>query len=156
MGAEITDTSTVATAGGTSAPLRAETEAMLDAVNALRLDDLRALVDDDYGIVDVDPQGDAVVLDTKAEWDAYMEAAFAGMRAADARLSYDVVDYSACEGRDLAYSVVRFRQTVGVGDGTQRHTCVATIVWKRTPDGWREARWHCTREATEVLRGPQG
>lgn len=128
-------------------PFFAETQALLRSVNLLDLDGLRSMVDDDYGIVDVDPEGRTVVLDTKADWDAYMERNFAAMRAAGAGLSSDILDYHGDLADRLGYSVVRFVQRVELGGAVIENRCVATIVWKRTDDGWREARWHCSPEA---------
>ncbi|MGZ8804800.1 MAG: nuclear transport factor 2 family protein [Microbacterium sp.] len=125
-------------------PLRAETQALLDAVNTLDLDALRAMVDDDYGIVDVDPEGRTVVIDTKAEWDAYMDLNFAAMRAGGAVLSSRVLDYHGVEAGRLGYSVVRFDQRVEIAGTVIENPCIATVVWKRTDEGWKEARWHCS------------
>jgi len=30
---------------------------------------------------------------------------------------------------------------------------VATIIWKSTPDGWREARWHASVISTDIPEG---
>lgn len=125
-------------------PLRAETQALLDAVNTLDLDALRAMVDDDYGIVDVDPEGRTVVIDTKEQWDAYMDLNFTAMRAGGAVLSSRVLDYQGVEAGRLGYSVVRFDQRVEIAGTVIENPCIATVVWKRTDDGWKEARWHCS------------
>lgn len=128
-------------------PLREQTQALLDAVNALDLDALRAMVDDDYGIVDVDPEGRSVVIDGKPEWDAYMERNFAAMQAGGAVLSSRIVDYHGEADDRLGYSVVRFVQRVEIGGVVIENPCIATIVWKQTPEGWKEARWHCSLDA---------
>lgn len=129
-------------------PLLVETQALLDAVNRLDLDGLRAMVDDDFGIVDVDPEGRSVVISTKAEWDAYMDANFTAMRAAGAGLSSQIREYHGEMADDLGYSVVRFIQRVSIGPTVIENPCIATIVWKRTEGGWREARWHCSLDQT--------
>lgn len=125
-------------------PLLEETRALLDAVNRLDLDGLRAMVDDDFGIVDVDPEGRSVVLSTKAEWDAYMHVNFAAMSTAGAVLSSQIREYHGEMTDDLGYSVVRFVQHVTIGPTVIENPCIATIVWKHTEHGWREARWHCS------------
>jgi hypothetical protein len=78
---------------------------------------------------------------------------FAAMEAAGARLETEVLGYHGEEADTLGYSVVRFRQTVGVGAQTQHNYCVATVVWKLADDGWKEARWHCSLERVEVDEG---
>ena len=125
-------------------PFYRETRAMLDAVNALDLETLRGLVDDDYGIVDIDPEGHSVVIESKEAWDAYMARNMAAMRAAGAQLDSEIVDYDGEVGESFGYSVVHFRQSVTLGGNTLDNHCVATIVWKNTDDGWKEARWHCS------------
>jgi ketosteroid isomerase-like protein len=128
------------------ATFRALTERPFTAVNALDLEGLRGLVDDDFGIVDVDPTGRTVLIDDLPGWDAYMREQMAAMRAAGAALRTDVLDHRASVGTDLAHSVVRFRQHVDLPGGpTLVYDCVATVVWKLGADGaWREARWHCS------------
>lgn len=125
-------------------PFRAETQALLDAVNALNLDALRAMVDDDFGIVDIDPHGRTVVIDSRAQWDTYMAENFAAMRAANAVLSSRVIDYHGVQVDRLGYSVVRFVQRVELANAVIENACVVTIVWKHTDEGWKEARWHCS------------
>ncbi len=125
-------------------PFYSETQAMLNAVNALDLDTLRGLVDDDYGIVDIDPEGKSVVIESKEAWDAYMARNMAAMKAAGAQLDSEIVDYDGEAGKRFGYSVVHFRQSVTLGGNILDNHCVATIVWKNTADGWKEARWHCS------------
>lgn len=127
-------------------PFFGETQTLFRCVNTLDLEGLRAMVDDEYGIVDVDPEGRTVVLGTRAEWDSYMEINFAAMRAAGAELSTEVLEYHGEAAGGLGYSVVRFVQRVEVGGAVTENPCVATIVWKLTDDGWKEARWHCSPE----------
>ena len=50
----------------------------------------------------------------------------------------------------LGYSVVEFRQTLTIGDHTASFDCVATIIWKHTARGWREARWHGSVVSADV------
>lgn len=127
-----------------SAPLLAETRALFDAVNALDLERLRALVDDDCGIVDIDPAGGSVVIDSPGEWEDYMRRNMESLAAAGGRLSTEILDYHGTRAETLAYSMVRFRQRVSVGEETSSHHCIATIVWKWAGGSWREARWHCS------------
>jgi DNA-binding NarL/FixJ family response regulator len=98
----------------TGQPFFEQTLALFDAVNSLRLDELRELVDDDYGIMDVDPAGETVVIESKAEWDEYMVRNFAAMEAAGARLETEVLKLLG-EGRSakqIAGELYRSEDTV--------------------------------------------
>lgn len=123
-----------------------ETEQLLTAVNKLDLPKLRAMVDDDFGIVDVDPEGNPVIINDMKEWEAYMEKNMVAMRELHASLSYEIDDYQESVTEQMAYVVVRFTQQVHIPEGPEMsHQCIATIVWKSTDQGWKEARWHCSR-----------
>ena len=131
-------------------PFHRLTTQLFAAVNALDLDQLTALVDDDYGIVDIDPDGNAVVIDTKAEWHTYMQENFTLMRTMGPDLRTDVQTYHDVQTNDLAYSVVKFVQHVRIIDTHVANHCLATIVWKRTGTEWKESRWHCSLLKKEV------
>ncbi len=51
---------------------------------------------------------------------------------------------------DLGYSVLEFRQSLAIGRHEATFDCVATIIWKRTDSGWREARWHASVVSSDV------
>lgn len=122
------------------------TERLLTAVNKLDLPQLRQMVDDDFGIVDVDPEGQPMVINNMEEWEAYMEKNMIAMRELHARLAYEIDEYHEKVADTMAYVVVKFRQHVHIPEKAEmEHDCIATVVWKKTDDGWKEARWHCSR-----------
>ena len=122
------------------------TERLLSAVNQLDLPKLRNMVDDDFGIVDVDPEGNPIVINTMEEWESYMEKNMLTMQQLHARLSYEIDEYHENVSDSMAYVVVRFVQQVHIPEKQEMsHSCIATVVWKKTEDGWKEARWHCSR-----------
>jgi ketosteroid isomerase-like protein len=122
------------------------TERLLSAVNQLDLPKLRNMVDDDFGIVDVDPEGNPIVINTMEEWESYMEKNMLAMQQLHARLSYEIDEYHENVSDSMAYVVVRFVQQVHIPEKQEMsHSCIATVVWKKTEDGWKEARWHCSR-----------
>lgn len=134
----------------TQSPFYEQTQAMFNAINTLQLDDLRTLVADEYGIVDIDPEGKTVVINSVDEWETYMAENFAAMQDANAALSTEVKSYHGEVMGDMGYSVVRFIQTVDLHVRTLHSHCVATIVWKYTDGQWKEARWHCSLEKLDV------
>jgi len=122
------------------------TERLLSAVNQLDLPKLRNMVDDDFGIVDVDPEGNPIVINNMEEWESYMEKNMLAMQQLHARLSYEIDEYHENVSDSMAYVVVRFVQQVHIPEKPEMsHSCIATVVWKKTEDGWKEARWHCSR-----------
>lgn len=122
------------------------TEALLTAVNRLDLPELRTMVDDDFGIVDVDPEGNPIVIDNMDEWEAYMEKNMLAMQTLHAKLSYEIDEYHENVSDRMAYVVVKFTQRVHIPEKPEMtHHCIATIVWKQTEQSWKEARWHCSR-----------
>jgi len=126
------------------------TEALLQAVNELDLPKLRNMVDDDFGIVDVDPNGDPVVINDQEEWEAYMHKNMLAMQELQAELSFEIGEYHERVSPDMALVVVRFEQHVKVPEQpAMKHPCIATVVWKKTDEGWKEARWHCSRLRSE-------
>jgi hypothetical protein len=120
------------------------TRSLLDSVNTLDYDGLRRMVDDEFGIVDVDPEGKSIVIDDMDAWERYMRVNMEAMRDAEAELSSEILDYRESATTDMAFSVVRFRQDVGLGSQTISNFCLATIIWKRQNGSWKEARWHCS------------
>ena len=123
-------------------PFYAETLTLLRSVRDHDFDSLDRLCDDDFGIVDVDPSGSARVIRNAAEWSEWFRELFATLDALGATTDSEIINYQAVKDGSLGYSVLEFRQSLSIGDHTAFFDCIATIVWKRTERGWREARWH--------------
>ncbi len=121
-----------------------ETKTLFRSVRLRDFETLAALCDDDFGIVDLGPQGESVLIRSRAEWEAWFRSLFAKLEAMGADTDTRIDNYQVRMGSDMALSVVEFCQTLAVGDQVGLFDCVATIVWKRTPQGWREARWHAS------------
>lgn len=139
-----------------AAPFFAETCELLRCVRDHDFDTLADLCDDDFGIIDLDTQGQNVPVRSRPEWERWFTDLFAQLEAMPASTDSDIVDYQALEGVDLGYSVLEFDQKLTVGAETARFRCIATIIWKSTVDGWRESRWHCSlieADIPEALTG---
>lgn len=131
-------------------PFFAETVTLLTSVRTHDFDTLAALCDDDFGIVDLDQTGRNVMVRSRDEWEAWFRRLFSELDAMGAGTDSEILAYDAVEGADLGYSVVEFRQSLTLGDTIAHFDCVATIVWKRTPQGWKEARWHVSLLSADV------
>jgi len=146
-------TSSLEDAAGSSwadAPFFAETVTLLRSVRDHDFDTLAELCDDDFGIVDLDQSGANVMVRTRQDWENWFQRLFGEMAAAAATTDSEILNYDALAGSDLGFSVLEFRQSLQVGEHTGFFDCVATIVWKQTPEGWKEARWHVSLLSADV------
>jgi ketosteroid isomerase-like protein len=128
----------------------AETVSLLRSVRDHDFDTLATLCDDDFGIVDVDTSGAVRPIRDRASWERWFRELFSTLDALGATTDSRIDDYQAVATDDLGYSVLDFTQTLAVGGHVASFECVATIVWKRTPAGWREARWHASVISSDV------
>ena len=88
--------------------------------------------------VNLEPSGQ------RTEWEEWFHELFATLDMMGAETDSEILDYHATATEELGYSVLDFRQFLTVGSTAATFDCIATIVWKRTPKGWREARWHAS------------
>lgn len=133
-----------------AAPFFAETVELLQSVRDHDFDTLAARCDDNFGIVDLDQSGANVMVRTREDWEGWFRRLFAELEAASAGTDSTITQYQALSGSDMGFSVVEFTQSLTVGPHVGHFDCVATIVWKLTTDGWKEARWHVSLLAADV------
>jgi len=135
----------------TDRPFFAETLVLLRAVREHDFDTLAALCDDDFGIVDIAPDGSGVPIRTRAEWEAWFrDGLFPRLEALGADTDSEVTGYQALVSGDLGYGVVDFRQSLTIGGLVATFDCIATIIWKQTATGWKESRWHCSVISSDI------
>lgn len=125
-------------------PFYDQTVTLLTSVRDHDFATLAALCDDDFGIVDIDVSGRARPIRSRAEWEEWFTTLFATLDAMDAATDSVILDYRALPQGSLGFAALDFRQTLTVGPHVATFECVATIIWKLTPQGWREARWHAS------------
>lgn len=131
-------------------PFLEETVTLLASVRDHDFTTLAALCDDDFGIVDIDVSGAARPIRDRAEWEEWFTTLFATLGAMDAATDSFVLDYRALRRGELGFGVLEFQQTLTVGPHVATFECVATIIWKLTAQGWREARWHASVISSDV------
>ena len=131
-------------------PFYDQTVTLLHCVRDHDFATLAALCDDDFGIVDIDVAGTSRTIRTRAEWEAWFTSLFATLEVMNASTDSVVLDYKALREDSLGFGVLEFEQTLTVGPHVARFECVATIIWKLTADGWREARWHASIVSSDV------
>ncbi len=121
-----------------------ETLILLQAVVDRDLDALLGIGDEDFAIIDVDPEARTALARTEPVWEPWFRRYFLMLDALDASIDVEIDAYRSLKTSELGYSVVEFRQTVEGPSLSAWFDCIATIVWKNTDDGWKEARWHCS------------
>ena len=139
---EPTDRVKVAADAFEKRPFFAETKRLFQYVSEHIFDDLAALCDDDFGIVDLGPAGENVVVDDRAGWEQWFHDLFAKLDGMNAETDTEITDYQALKHETMGYSVVKFTQRLGFGGQDAFFHCIVTIIWKKTADGWKESRWH--------------
>ncbi len=131
-------------------PFYAETLTLLRSVRDHDFETLSWLCDDDFGIVDIDPSGLAQPIRNRVEWERWFHELFATLSAMGARTDSEILDYKSMKEGTMGMSVLEFRQSLSIEGLLATFDCIATIVWKQTPRGWREARWHCSVISSDV------
>lgn len=131
-------------------PFYAETLTLLRSVRDHDFETLAELCDDDFGIVDIDPSGTARPIRDRVGWERWFHELFSTLDAMNADTDSEILDYRAMVQDSMGMSVLDFRQTLTVGRLVASFDCIATIVWKQTPDGWREARWHASVISSDI------
>ncbi len=131
-------------------PFYAQTVTLLHSVRDHDFATLAALCDDDFGIVDIDAAGNARPIRNRAEWEEWFTTLFATLNSMNAATDSVIRDYKALSQGSLGFGVLEFQQTLTVGPHVATFECVATIIWKLTDQGWREARWHASIISSDV------
>jgi hypothetical protein len=134
----------------TDVPFFEETVTLLRSVRDHDFDTLAALCDDDFGIVDAGPDQKPVAIRDRAGWEGWFRGLFGQLDALAAATDSRITGLESSVGTDMGFSVLYFDQMLHVAGMTATFDCTATIVWKLTPDGWREARWHVSILSADV------
>jgi len=123
-------------------PLYDLTVSLLGCVRDHDFTTLARLCDDDFGIVEITTSGGSLVIRDRAGWEEWFTGLFAQLDAARAQTWSEITGYDVRVGQDMAYSVVDFDQLFVTEQESLRFTVIATIIWKREDDGWKESRYH--------------
>ena len=128
-------------------PFYDETVCLLQSIRDQDFATLSALCDDDFGIVDI---GAARPIRTRGEWEQWFTTLFASLKGMNAAIDLVILDYQGLKQGALGFGVLELQQTLTVGPDVATVDCVATIIWKLTPTGWREARWHASVISSDI------
>ncbi len=133
----------------TAKPFFALTQEMLNCVRDFNFTRLAAICDDDYGIVDINTTGGSEIIRDRAGWEAWFTGLFAKLTEMKASTWSEITHYEVVTGEDMAYSVVDFDQVFVTPEQRLRFGVLATIIWKKTSDGWKEARYHSSLKGVQ-------
>lgn len=125
-------------------PFYQQTLTLFKWVSSHDFDTLADLCDDDFGIIDLDPEGRSVPVANRAEWENWFRMLFARLDEINAHTYTEIRTYDALQTSEMGYSVVNFDQFLEVGEQNLKFNCITTLIWKRTDQGWKESRWHCS------------
>ena len=131
-------------------PFFDETVTLLRSVRDHDFDTLAALCDDDFGIVDAGPDQQPVAIRDREGWEAWFHGLFGQLDAMGAATDSRITGLESSVGADMGFSVLYFDQLLYIAGLTASFECTATIVWKLTPDGWKEARWHVSILSADI------
>ncbi len=131
-------------------PFYAETVTLLKSVRDHDFDTLAALCDDDFGIVDAGPDQTPVAVPDRAGWEAWFRGLFAQLDAMGADTDSHITGLQSSVTSEMGFSVLYFDQFLFFAGERARFECTATIVWKLTESGWKEARWHVSILSADV------
>ncbi|MCE2935734.1 MAG: nuclear transport factor 2 family protein [Cyclobacteriaceae bacterium] len=135
----------------TTKPFFELTQEMLNCVRDFDFDRLSEICDDDYGIVDINTTGGSEIIRDRAGWEAWFRGLFVNLKGMNASTWSEITQYEVVTGENMAYSVVDFDQIFITPEQKLRFGVVATIIWKKTPDGWKEARYHSSLKGVQPM-----
>lgn len=123
-------------------PFYKESVTLFESVSKHDFDTLANLCDDDFGIVDLNEEGKNVIIRDRKGWEDWFQTLFKKLDQMKADTWTEITQYDAIKSTDMGYSVVDFDQFLKVGEQTLKFSCVTTIIWKKTDQGWKESRYH--------------
>ncbi|MEO0332425.1 MAG: nuclear transport factor 2 family protein [Bacteroidota bacterium] len=127
------------------------TSEMLNCVRDHHFDRLAQICDDDYGIVDINTEGGSEIIRDRAGWEKWFTGLFKTLDQMQAQTWSEITNYEAEQTGEMGYSVVDFDQMLVVGEKRMRFSVIATIIWKKVGEVWKEARYHSSLIKVEEL-----
>jgi hypothetical protein len=125
-----------------SKPFFSLTKEMLDCVRDHNFDRLSQICDDDFGIIDINTQAGSEIIRDRAGWENWFKGLFVQLDEMNATTWSEITRYEALEKTDMGYCVVDFDQIFIAGEQKFRFSVIATIIWKKENEVWKESRYH--------------
>lgn len=127
------------------------TEEMLGCVRDHNFVRLSAICDDDFGIVDINTEGGSEIIRDRKGWEDWFSGLFKTLDSMGAKTWSEITSYEAIEHETMGYSVVDFDQYFIAGDQKLKFGVLATIIWKKEGNEWKESRYHSSLKGVEPI-----
>ena len=135
--------------------LRNESEALLHDLDAGNVADMLARMDEASVVLDLDENNHPVRVDGRAKVTAYLGGLGEAMKKEGLRFHSTIARNDCSAISDFGYCVLEFDQTVTAGGQTMPPSKFrATVVARRTGEGWRWTHWHGSFRETPPAPAP--
>ena len=115
---------------------------MFDCVSSHDFEKLSQICDDDYGIIDINPEGGSEVIRDREGWENWFKSLFARLKQMNAKTWSEITNYQSMVSGYMGYCVVDFDQVLVIDGKRHRFQVLATIIWKQVEGQWKESRYH--------------
>jgi hypothetical protein len=115
---------------------------LLNSVRDHHFERLSQICDDDFGIVDINPEGGSQIIRNRQQWEEWFRGLFSQLKSRGAVTWSEITRYEALQKGEMGYSVVDFDQIFVEGSQKLKFPVLATIIWKKEGHVWRESRYH--------------
>lgn len=129
------------------------TKKMFECVATHNYEELSRLCDDDYGIIDINPEGGSEIMRDRLGWENWFKGLFVQLQKMEAETWSVITQYEEFTTSELSYSVVDFDQFFVHEGKTLKFDVIATIIWKKVGENhWQESRYHSSLKKVEEIK----
>ncbi|MGD1841126.1 MAG: nuclear transport factor 2 family protein [Thermonemataceae bacterium] len=125
---------------------------MLNCVRDHNFERLAQICDDDFGIVDINTKGGSEIIRDRAGWEGWFSGLFEQLQQMKAKTWSEITHYEALQHETMGYSVVDFDQIFIADEQQLKFKVLATIIWKKVGDVWKESRYHSSLISVEPFQ----
>ncbi|MCA1762906.1 MAG: nuclear transport factor 2 family protein [Flavobacteriales bacterium] len=115
---------------------------MLTCVSEHDFSKLAEICDDDFGIIDINPEGGSEIIRDRSGWENWFKGLFSELKKRNAQTWSEITNYEAIKSEKMGYGVVDFDQIFIDGEHRLKFSVIATIIWKKVDGKWLESRYH--------------
>lgn len=135
------------------------TQELLETIDRLDYDALLNFVHSNYQMIDVDNECNTVLLSNIKDWSTNLLHNINALKKRGGKLHSVITDYREELTSLIGYSILDFRQEVTIEGHRTISDYVATIIWRKIGEEWKETHWHCSlkgkRTETDISENPE-
>jgi ketosteroid isomerase-like protein len=128
-----------------------ETVELLSCVRDHDFKRLSEICDDDFGIIDINPEGKSEIIRDRKGWEDWFQGLFANLTQMNAETWSEITNYEAIVDGNMGYCVVDFDQYLVLPNQKMKFKAISTIIWKKVNDVWKESRYHSSLVGVETV-----